>query len=144
MEANNQTENSMQQQEQVSSTGFVEVSTDGFIKAEKTKRPRIEVTPSITLDAFKCLFGNDKVVYYNKKGRQQEFENEGVCRRYSEEVKDSAGKVRTRYIVVTKAYLHLTGDKIMYTWDNNEVSFYTQLNHPDLDNWGGKMYWEKK
>ncbi len=144
MEANNQTENSMQQQEQVSNTGFVEVTTDGFTKVGKTKRPRIEVTPTITLDAFKRLFGNEKVVFYNKKGRQQDFENDGVCRRYSEEVKDNTGKVRTRYVVITKTYLHLMGDRIMYTWDNDEVSFYTQLGHPDLDNWGGKMYWEKK
>jgi len=144
MEANNQTENSMQRQEQVSNTGFVEVTTDGFTKVGKTKRPRIEVTPTITLDAFKRLFGNEKVVFYNKKGRQQGFENDGVCRHYSEEVKDNTGKVRTRYVVITKTYLHLMGDRIMYTWDNDEVSFYTQLDHPDLDNWGGKMYWEKK
>ena len=145
MEANNQTENStqQQQQQQISSTGVVEVSTDGFTKVLKNKRPRIEVTPTITLDAFKRLFGNEKIVFYNKKGRQQDFENDGVCRRYSEEVKDSTGKVRTRHVVITKTYLHLTGDRIIYTWDNDEVIFYTQLGHPDLDNWGGKMYWEK-
>lgn len=142
MEANKQTENSTQQQ--VSRTDFVEVTTDGFTKVGKTKRPRIEVTPTITLDTFKYLFGNDKVVFYNKKGRQQEFENDGVCRRYSEEVKDSTGKLRTRHVVIIKTYLHLMGDRIMFTWDNDEVSFYTQLGHPDLDNWGGKMYWEKK
>ncbi len=147
MESNNQTENSIQkeqqQEQQQEKQQQEQVSTDGFTKVQKNKRPFIEVTPTITLDAFKQLFLNKKLVFYSKKGRQQEFENDGVCRRYSEEVKDSTGKVRTRHVVITKTYLHLTGDRIIYTWDNDEVSFYTQLGHPDLDSWGGKMYWEK-
>ena len=57
-------------------------------------------------------------------------------------VTDEKGVARVRHIVHIKTYVSLMGDILMFTWDNDEVSFYTKLNHSELPNWGGKMFWK--
>ena len=41
-----------------------------------------------------------------------------------------------------KTYLHLVGDLVIMEWFDGEVKFNTKINHPDLKNWSGKMYWK--
>lgn len=125
-------------------------NNEGFTSVVKTKKGKYSVTPNLSFGNFKKLFENKVVTFYDKYGRENEFDNYGIIKRTSEEIKDKNGKpmtdekgnVRTKYTVYMKTYINLMGDVVMITWDNDEVSFYTKLGHPDLTNWGRKMYWK--
>jgi hypothetical protein len=127
-----------------------QTQNNDFVDVVKTKKSRYSVTPHITLDNFKGLFNNDMLIYYDKHGRDYEFDNLGVFRRITEEVKDKNGKPvldenknpKLKYTVYMKTYISLSGDVVMISWYDGEVSFYTKLAHPDLHNWGRKMYWK--
>ncbi len=123
---------------------------DGFTKVNKVKKQKHLVISKLSLQNFQKLFSNKVITYYNKNGKKNEFDNFGVIKRTVEEVKDKngntilneAGLPRTRYTVYMNTYISLMGDVVMVTWDNEEVSFYTKIGHPDLQNWGRKMYWK--
>ena len=151
MEANNQTEQTTQEtttQETVTQETTTQETTttqngnDGFTRVVRSKMGKFSVTPKISLDKFKNLFSNKTMSYFDKRGNQMEYDNEGVHKRYSEEITETNGKSRTRYVVIMKTYINLMGDMITFTWDNEEASFYTKFNHPDLSNFGGKMFWK--
>lgn len=140
----------VQESQVVSSSENTHENTEGFTSVGRNKRGKHSVTPNLSYANFQKLFSGKVVTFYDKYGRDTEFENYGVMRRTSEEVKDKNGKlvtdekgtVRTRHTVYMKTYVSLMGDIVMFTWDDGEVSFYTKLNHPDLPNWGRKMYWK--
>jgi hypothetical protein len=125
-------------------------NNDGFTKVSRTKNGKISVTSQLSLANFYKLFSNKTITYYDKRGKKHEFDNEGIIKKYIEQVKDKSGKVitdekgnvRLKYTVHVKTYISLMDDIVMISWDNNEVSFYTKLNHHQLNNWGGKMYWK--
>lgn len=122
---------------------------DGFTKVVKKKNNNI-VVAECSLDKFKRVITDKVISYYDRRGKECEFENWGISKRLIEEVKDRDGKVvkdengnvKKRFIVYMKTYLSLVGDIVILTWSDNEVSYYTNLNHPELKNWGGKMYWK--
>jgi hypothetical protein len=121
-----------------------QVDDDGFTRVVRKKHGLMTITSKVAMDEFKGMFSQKLISFYDKKGRIIEFDNEGVCRRYTTEVSDSNGKTRTKYYVMIKTYISLMGDMVVFTWDNNEVTFTTKLNHPDLENWGGKMFLQAK
>lgn len=140
----------MTEQEIVQQQVIQSENTDGFIDVAKCKNSRFETTPHLSLPDFQKLFSNKTITYYDKKGNKYEFENWGILKKTTEQMKDKTGKVitdekgtpRIKYTVHMKTYISLMGDVVMVSWDNNEVSFYTKLNHQDLSNWGKKMYWK--
>lgn len=99
------------------------------------------VTPHILLDHFKGMLSSDKIVFYDKRGGKFEFDNMGVTSRRYVKVDDRNGS-RNKFVVSMKTYLHLMGDVVVMEWDNSEVKYTTKLNHIDLQNWSGKMYWK--
>jgi len=99
------------------------------------------VTSHILLDHFKGMFSNDKIVFYDKRGKKEEFDNMGVVSKRYVKVEDRNG-TRNKFVVVMKTYLHLMGDVVVMEWDNSEVKYTTKINHEDLQNWSGRMYWK--
>jgi hypothetical protein len=98
-------------------------------------------TSQISLNEFMGLLTTNPMVYYNKRGKQHTFDNMGVASKKSVKVEDRTG-IRYKYIVVMKTYLHLMGDVVVFEWDNGEVKYTTKLNHPDLNNWSGRLYFD--
>jgi hypothetical protein len=124
---------------------------DGFTTVIRGRSNNKNVTTSITLEKFKSLLSQDKIVFYDKSGKETEFFNDGVFGRRSEIIygkrsesdkekdKDNA---KPKFTVSMNTYLHLMGDIIVMEWFDNEVKYTTKLNHADLKNWSSKMYWK--
>jgi hypothetical protein len=150
MESIQITEQVQQVQQEQQEQQVQQEPNDGFINIVKTKKGKYPVTQNLSFVNFQKLFSNKVITYYDKYGRETEFDNYGITKRTSEEVKDKNGNpllnekgdARTRHTVYMKTYISLMGDIVMITWDNDEVSFYTKLGHPELRNWGRKMYWK--
>ena len=121
-------------------------TTDDFTSVTRSKFNKMDVSANITLEQFKALLTKDKIVYYDKRGRSNEFDNEGILRRHCETIKeknkeDEKDKPKYKFTVWMKTYLHLAGDIVIMEWFDGEVKFNTKLNHQDLKNWSGRMYW---
>ena len=140
------------EQQQVEQQVTQPENTDDFTAVTSRKNGRFATTPHLSLSNFQKLFSNKSVIYYDKRGNKYDLENCGIVKRTSDQVKDKNGKVitdengntRIKHTVHMKTYVSLMGDIVMISWDNNEVSFYTKLNHPELQNWGKKMYWKSE
>ena len=113
---------------------------DGFVRVIRRKNSLITVSSKISMNEFRAMLSQKIISFYDKKGRNIDFDNDGIYRRYNSVVIDGNGKSRTRYSIAIKTYLHLMGDIVVFTWDNDEVTYTTKLNHPNLENWGGKMF----
>ena len=118
------------------------VNTNNVIDLNKVIFNNRNVTPHILLDHFKGMLSNDKIVFYDKRGVKNEFDNSGISSRKYVHVEDKRKEKRTKFVVVMKTYLHLMGDLVVMEWDNGEVRYTTKLNHEDLQNWSEKMYWK--
>lgn len=127
----------------------VVVDENGFKQIVRTKRGFKSVTTQLSLEKFQKLFSGETITYYDRRGKKQQIDNEGIVKRTSEERKDKNGKTevdengkpKIKYTVHVKTYFNMMGDIAMISWYNGEVSYYTKLNHPDLTNFGEKMYW---
>ena len=138
----------------VSNTNTEQKSTnvedkDGFTTVIRGRSNNKNVTTSITLEKFKSFLSQDKIVFYDKSGKETEFFNDGVFGRRSEIVYGKRSEsdkekenAKPKFTVSMNTYLHLMGDIIVMEWFDNEVKYTTKLNHADLKNWSSKMYWK--
>lgn len=122
-------------------------TNDGFTQVTRRNVDNKDVSTNITLERFKTLLTKDKIQFYDKRGRLSEFDNDGILKRYCETIKeknkeDDKDKPKYKFTVWMKTYLHLSGDVVIMEWFDGEVKFNTRLNHPDLKNWSGRMYWK--
>ena len=117
------------------------LQTNGVADFNKVIFNNRSVTPHILLDHFKEMLTNNKIVFYDKRGNKNEFDNMGISSRRTVKMEDKNG-TRNKYVVVMKTYIHLMGDVVVMEWDDDEVSYTTKLNHADLQNWSGKMHWK--
>jgi hypothetical protein len=121
--------------------------TDGFTKVTRGRSNNKNVTTSITLEKFKSLLSQDKIVFYDKSGKQSDFCNDGVFGRRTEIVYEKRSEKekengKNKFTVSMNTYLHLMGDIVVMEWFDNEVKYTTKLNHGELKNWSSKMYWK--
>jgi hypothetical protein len=119
-----------------------EPTSDGFTKVTRGKSNYKNVSPNITLEQFKSLLSKDKIVFFDSRGKSTEFYNEGIVGRHYDTIKDK-DKMKYKYTVSMKTYLHLSGDVVIMEWLDGEVKYTTKLNHSDLKNWSSKMYWKE-
>jgi hypothetical protein len=113
--------------------------TDGFTPAN-TKKSKT-TGAKIPFNKFKEMLSGEKFIYYDKYGRATELDNDGVFGRKYETIKEK-DTTKYKFTVSMKTYLSLVGDVIVMEWLDGEVKYYTKLNHPDLKNWSGRMYWK--
>jgi hypothetical protein len=107
------------------------------------------LTDQLSLDKFKNLITQNQINFYDKYGKKDSFDNNGVIKKYCEtimETKKENGqnvkKPTIKYICRLKTFFNVMGDTVQLEWKDGEVKYTTKLNHPELQNWTSKMYWK--
>jgi len=128
----------------MSSVTSNDIQTNNLNTTNEKKTTKYKgVTLKITLEEYENLLKSNNLVFYNKAGKKLEFENNRIKSKKYVKVFDKE-KERIKLMVTMETYLHMMGDLILMEWDNEQVTYTTKINHADLKNWSGIMYWKEK
>ena len=128
----------------MSSVKSNDIQTNNLNTTNEKKTTKYKgVTLKITLEEYENLLKSNNLVFYNKAGKKLEFENNRIKSKKYVKVFDKE-KERIKLMVTMETYLHMMGDLILMEWDNEQVTYTTKINHADLKNWSGIMYWKEK